>query len=62
MASIMESASASHFPCGVLMVERYSAAFSAISLSTLRILGSSLMTSCFIFCNPARSLALRKGV
>jgi len=62
VASIMESASASHFPSGIWMVERHSAAFSAISLSTLRIFGSSLVISCFIFCSPVESLALRKGV
>lgn len=37
-------------------------AVSAISLSTLRIFGSSLAVSSFIFCGPAGSLALRKGV
>jgi len=62
VASIMESASASHLPLGVSIVERYWAAFSAISLSTFLILGSSLAISSFIFCKPVGSLALRKGV
>jgi len=62
VASIMESASASHLPLGVRTVERYSAAFSAISSSTLRTFGCNLAISRFIFCSPVVSSARRKGV